>query len=218
MKSSFPRNETIVRKPGWERGCALGLDFMVYYCCPDTRFYMPKHIIIADSSVGEERRYVASSKRGVLTAEVTDAALFASEEAATAGVRDLLTKDFERKSKVTLSLGTITFTVTATKPVRRTSPKSGFVIRRDKGECRGKCDYYKGPKTKPPRNFRDAHYAYVENRDAATVFPSREKAESYGELCREILKDTADRELKSTRPSPTYQTLYENFAFTVEAV
>jgi hypothetical protein len=179
---------------------------------------MSKHIIIADSSVGEERRYVASSKRGVLTDDVSDSALFAGEEAATASVRELLTRDFERKHVVTLALATVTVTVTAVKPVRRATRRSGFVIRRATGEFRDSFDYYKGPKTKPPRGFKDAHYAYVADRDAATVFPSREKAESYGEKCREILKEAAEREVKSTKPSSTYQSLYEKFAFAVEEV
>jgi len=192
---------------------------LCYIAIYTTNVRMPKHIIIAESAVGGEIQYISTSRGGGgLTDEATDAALFASEAAAETAARKLLTMDFERKNDVTLSLGTITFAVASTTPLRRAPVRTGFVIRREAGTRRDRPDYYKGPKTIAPRSFRDAHYAYVENRDAATVFPSREKADSYGERCREILRETAERELKATRPSDTYQQLYEDFAFTVEAV
>jgi hypothetical protein len=172
---------------------------------------MAKHIILADSTVGAGRRYIASS-RGVATSDITEVALFASEAAAAAAASKLLTRDFERTHNVTLLLGTVTFTVETTKAVPRKEVSTGYVIRRHRG------DYYQGPKTKPPRDFRDAHYMYVANRDKATVFPSQTRALEYADLCRQILKQTADDELRSTHPSPTYQQLYDEFRYTVEAV
>lgn len=173
---------------------------------------MSKHIIIAESTVGAGRLYIASSKRGVLTSDISEVALFASEVAAAARVSELLTRDFERTHDVSLLLGTVAFTVTTTKAVLRKAVSTGYVIRRHRG------DYYKGPKTKPPRDFRDAHYNYVGNRDKATVFRSQPRALEYAELCREILKQTADDEQRSSNPSSTYQRLYEAFRYTVESV
>lgn len=173
---------------------------------------MPKHIVIADSTAGSSRRYLQSSRYGTLSSDLMDAALFASASAAESAVRELLTKDFERKNHVSLLLGTVEFTVASVTAVPRKPTAKGFVVRRSKG------DFYKGPKTKPPRDFRDAHYNYVDNRDAATVFPSRTLAEICGEACREILRETAERENRSSNPSPTYQQLYDEFRFIVEEV
>jgi hypothetical protein len=172
---------------------------------------MAKHIIIAESTVDAGRLYIASS-RGVPTNDISAVALFASEEAAAAAANKLMTRDFERTHNVTLLLGTVTFTVATTKKVHRKEVPTGYVIRRHRG------DYYKGPKTRPPRDFRDAYYMYVANRDKATVFSSQARALEYAELCRQILKQTAEDELRSTNPGPTYQQIYDEFRYTVEAV
>ncbi|MEX3983917.1 hypothetical protein AB4Y45_33570 [Paraburkholderia sp. EG287A] len=173
---------------------------------------MTKHIIIAETTPKSPRQYLASSKQGGrLTKEITDVALFASEAAAAAAVRDLLQTDFERRNGVTLLLGTVGFIVETTKAVARKAVASGFVIRRNTGR------YYKGPKTKPPRDFHDAHYAYIENRDAATVFPTEAIALKTGEDCRAILLQAAEDDRNSRYPG-TYQQLHDEFAFTVEAV
>jgi hypothetical protein len=173
---------------------------------------MHKHIILADSTDGAGRQYVTSSRYGHLSNNLLDAALFASEDAAKSSVRELLTKDFERTNHVTLLLGTVEFTVTSVNPVPRKPAAKGFVIRRNKG------DYYKGPKTKPPRDFMDAYYHYVANRDAATVFPSMAIAMAYGDAIREILRETAERDARSSNPSASYQQLYDEFSFLVEEI
>lgn len=173
---------------------------------------MSMHIIIADAIVGASRQYISSSKRGGLTGDINDAARFASEAAALDAVRKLLTNDFERTKGVTLLLGTVTVTVATTKPVPRKVPAKGFVIRRRSG------DYYKGPKTRPPRDFRDAHYGFIVNRDAATVFPLQEVAQTYGEACRAILRKVAADEQLSRTPGSTYQRIADEFEFIVEAV
>jgi hypothetical protein len=174
---------------------------------------MTRHVLIAESTKGLERQYIASSKSGALSDDISNVALFVTEGAAETAARELLTRDFERKNKVTLLLATVEISVTSSREIARKRVARGYVIRRNTGK------YYKGPKTRLPRDFRDAYYNYVDNPDAATVFPTKELAVTTGEACRAILLKTAEQE-EQRRPQSgaTYRRSYTEFGFSVETV
>lgn len=173
---------------------------------------MPKHILIAEPLAGQPRQYVASTTSNWLVEDIAYAAMFDSKNAAEKGAQKLLARDIERLNKVRLVRAEVTLQVLAVEELPRKRGCAGYVIRRADGR------YYKGPKSRLPKDFMEAYYRYVANRDVATVFPNEERAREVAEAAREILRVVAEDEKKDSRSSGGYTKIYTDFSYTLEAV
>lgn len=122
-----------------------------------------------------------TGKRRYLSDDITDAALYTSETRALPVVASLWKEDFENKNDCVLSLGTLEFTLVAETPVSRKPVTPGWVVRREDGL------YYAGPLTRDPKDWSEARYKFVANKDAATAFPSESIARTRADAILDIL-------------------------------
>lgn len=144
------------------------------------------NFVLIARRTGEPDRYVGS-ERGDLIDDFGRAVLYQSEGAAMRQLRKLVTRDLERKQNVVLDVGHVAFTLVATSGVEKKAVATGFVLKRENGE------YYRGPKTRNANSFHEAHYAFVPNRDSATVFASESIAQERVRGIQQVLQQTAEQ-------------------------
>lgn len=171
------------------------------------------YILIATSKKGAVS-YVSSTRSyGSLCTDANDAARFVQASSAETAIKDLRTKDFENRNKVTLSYGRVQTTIVETFELKAPKAKEGFVIKFLHPDSRG-------PYSKCPRNPKDLDFSHVQysstpNIDKATRYATEEEAIARVDAMVLVLKDTVAR---SGNHAQTYQNIVDRFSATVVKV
>lgn len=169
-------------------------------------------IIATPTKAGQPTQYVAGTRgSGYLTEDINEAARFVQATSTQAAIRDLRTKNLERRLGVSLSYGRIQTTVVETFDTPAPPTKVGYII---KFENDDRNPYSTCPRKPKDLTFSHVHYSRSANIDKATRYPTLEEAQTRVDQMLKVLKDAAEAMTKQ----PIYQKLVDDFKATIQKV